>query len=73
MSTEEDWEGRYFHVDQVLDNPGPTSDKDLPEPEMVCAHRSDEYDRGLRQARSGERIPARECQDTCHWRRRLGL
>lgn len=26
QSTSADWEGRYYHVDQILDKPGPRTD-----------------------------------------------
>jgi NADPH-dependent 2,4-dienoyl-CoA reductase/sulfur reductase-like enzyme len=30
-----DWEGRYYHIDQVLDAPGPRTDEDFPAGDMV--------------------------------------
>jgi hypothetical protein len=32
-----DWEGRYYHIDQVLDAPGPRTDPDFPAGDMVCS------------------------------------
>jgi ubiquitin-activating enzyme E1 C len=35
MATEQDWEDRYYHVDEILQNPGPTTDPDYPGGDMV--------------------------------------
>lgn len=68
-----DWPGRCYHVDQILDRPGPRTDPSfLAGAEVRAVH---PYNNRvvLNISCSGEGVSARQVQDPRHRRRRLGL
>jgi hypothetical protein len=52
--TQRDWQDRYYHIDQILDKPGPRTDESFLAGEEVSAHlaRRVESSRSQRKIRS---------------------
>jgi hypothetical protein len=70
-----DWEDRYYHVDQVLDNPGPRTD---PDSFMAGDGVGDLLSILLPVSYTcpflvGEKLPTESMQDPCHRRGRFGV
>ena len=67
-----DWDDRYYHVDQVLDRPGPRTDPDQFSPgEAVSGPIS--VGNACLHIIIGEELLARPVQDFGHWCRWTGM
>lgn len=69
-STSSDWDGRYYHVDQILDRPGPRTDPSFSAGDEVCHYAACYLKRVLTWMYPGERLPEKPVQDLGHrcWR-----
>ena len=66
-ATYNDWPGRYFHVDQVLDRPGPRTDPSFLAGDGVGIYLT-RIDKMLELLLLGQKILAQRVQDPCDWR-----
>lgn len=73
-STSSDWDGRYFHIDQILDKPGPRTDPSfLAGDEVHHLFLLKLWIFCLTQGCTGERLPQKQMQDLGHWCGRSGM
>ena len=75
MAALTDWEDRYYHVDQVLDRPGPRTDLDsfMPGDGVGGPISSSLLLSFTRPDITGQELLKKPVQDPRHWRRRFGV
>jgi hypothetical protein len=68
-----DWPGRYHHIDQILETPGPRTDPSFAAGDEVRASPSPVIYALMTFVLSGQKVLARKCKDPSDWCRWTGL